>query len=386
MTGIRGITEITGGPVHGIQIRSGSARFVDRGLERLFRLEQIHPEGQQAFLVMVAVATALLLYAFNDWRLYGLGDTFWYLITIRVLFLSLSVSVGLAVRRVREPARLDRLLLFWTAVFVIVDLFIVSTRPQDLLGHTLVHGVLVLLIYVAMPLPLHLQTLSGLAFSIAYLYLVLATDLVTQPSTRLSLIMTMGAANLLGYFSARRQHLSARRLFSLLAHVASTGAEAGRRSITDPLTGLLNRAGWNERLMAIEEQCRASGSPAAVVAIDLDGLKRVNDTQGHAQGDALIVRAAQCLREAIRAGDAVARLGGDEFAILAASCDEHCARALTLRVERSLTAAAVEASAGWAVTEATGGLERAWKVADHAMYARKAARRQNSTDRGRESA
>lgn len=386
VTGIRNIVGLFRDRALTVTIHSLSARFADQGLERLYRLEQVRAEAQQAFLVMVAVAVAMLLYAFNDWRLFGTADSFWYLVTVRVLFVSLSISIGLAVQRVNDPRRLDRLLLYWTLVFIIADLFIVSTRAQDLHGHAMVHGVLVLLIYVAMPLPLHLQTLIGLLFSFVYLYLVLAADLVSQPSARLSLIMTLVAANLLGYFGARRQHLSARRLFALLAHAASSGAEADRRSVTDPLTGLLNRAGWDERLVAIEDQSRASGRPSAIIAIDLDGLKEINDTQGHAQGDALLVRTAQCLREAIRTGDAVARLGGDEFAILAASCDPHCADALSLRVERKLRAAEIGASTGWAVCEPEGGLAKAWDNADRAMYRQKAAKRRDTSSPRRQRA
>ncbi|MFW3172473.1 putative bifunctional diguanylate cyclase/phosphodiesterase [Geodermatophilus sp. CPCC 206100] len=84
----------------------------------------------------------------------------------------------------------------------------------------------------------------------------------------------------------------------------------------DALTGLANRALFADRVdQALARRARG-GPSAAVVFIDLDGFKSVNDTLGHSAGDALLIEVAGRLRSAVRAGDTVARLGGDEFAVL----------------------------------------------------------------------
>jgi diguanylate cyclase (GGDEF)-like protein len=85
---------------------------------------------------------------------------------------------------------------------------------------------------------------------------------------------------------------------------------------TDHLTGLLNRAGFEERLAAALDQARVSGSTGALLLLDLDGFKVVNDTHGHALGDALLRTFAQRLAHAVRPYDGVARFGGDEFAVI----------------------------------------------------------------------
>jgi diguanylate cyclase (GGDEF)-like protein len=178
-----------------------------------------------------------------------------------------------------------------------------------------------------------------------------------------------------GYFASLRQQVVGRRLFAVLAHVAETGAEAGRRSVTDALTGLLNRRGWNERVTAVDARTRTSGLCAAIIAIDLDGLKLVNDTLGHAEGDALIRRAADALRHAVRGQDVVARVGGDEFAVLATDCqDEHLSQ-LIARIEQAMALHDAPASVAGAVADPRQGLQVAWEAADRAMYARKHARR-----------
>ena len=88
----------------------------------------------------------------------------------------------------------------------------------------------------------------------------------------------------------------------------------------DALTGLPNRALFTERLEQAVHHPSAEQSPPAVLFCDLDRFKAVNDAQGHAAGDALLVEAAARLRSALRSGDTVARFGGDEFAALV-HCD-----------------------------------------------------------------
>ncbi|WP_304623507.1 diguanylate cyclase, partial [Raoultella sp. 18098] len=84
----------------------------------------------------------------------------------------------------------------------------------------------------------------------------------------------------------------------------------------DVLTELPNRSLCVQRLQAGLDQAALSGERLAVLFIDLDRFKEVNDTLGHAAGDLLLQRVAQRLLECVRASDTVARLGGDEFVVL----------------------------------------------------------------------
>jgi diguanylate cyclase (GGDEF)-like protein len=112
--------------------------------------------------------------------------------------------------------------------------------------------------------------------------------------------------------------------------------------------------------------------------IDLDGFKKVNDSYGHAAGDALLVAVAQRLRDCVRPGDTVARLGGDEFAVLLADTPPEHARALADRIGLTL-AVPVEVeghllSVGASIGIATGDradADRLLRDADAAMYAAK---------------
>ena len=87
-------------------------------------------------------------------------------------------------------------------------------------------------------------------------------------------------------------------------------------SITDETTGLLNRRGFGEALSRAIDRGRRYGETGALLLIDLDGFKAVNDTHGHAAGDHVLLLVSRVLRECVRSIDDVARIGGDEFAVL----------------------------------------------------------------------
>ncbi|GIJ48707.1 hypothetical protein Val02_55930 [Virgisporangium aliadipatigenens] len=140
-----------------------------------------------------------------------------------------------------------------------------------------------------------------------------------------------------------------------------------RQAFEDPLTGLANRAAFTERL-------EHSTGPVALLLIDLDGFKAVNDGLGHAAGDRLLIETATRLRTCVREKDLVARLGGDEFVVLMERLDDprHAVR-IAERIVTAL-AGAVQASVGVAVSasgEAVSG-DQLLARADQAMYDAKA--------------
>jgi diguanylate cyclase len=186
-------------------------------------------------------------------------------------------------------------------------------------------------------------------------------------------------------------------LVELLAGLLSTVLQSELRAIeaarkaerleveahTDSMTGIFNRRAWDQLLAKEEKRCRRYGHSAAVLIIDLDGLKQVNDTLGHGAGDELIIRAATALRAGGREEDIVARLGGDEFAILAVECDQDGAEVIAQRVRRALERAVVPASVGMAVRGHRNGLNEAVLEADLLMYEAKGRRGCHCVDAAR---
>ncbi|NIN70319.1 MAG: diguanylate cyclase, partial [Anaerolineae bacterium] len=101
----------------------------------------------------------------------------------------------------------------------------------------------------------------------------------------------------------------------LLQDNARLFAEVQRLAVTDPLTGLYNRHKLNEALAAEVERAQRYGRPLALIMLDLDNLKRVNDSLGHPAGDEVLKQVADIIRQEIRRVDIATRFGGDEFLV-----------------------------------------------------------------------
>lgn len=142
-------------------------------------------------------------------------------------------------------------------------------------------------------------------------------------------------------------------------------------ALRDGLTGLYNRRAWEKLVTTEEERCKRYGHPAAVFFIDLNDLKKVNDSLGHDRGDELIQQTANVLRNTARSNDIVARLGGDEFVILSLENDEAGAEVLLSRLMQALKQEKIAAAIGVAMRHPAQGLFKAAAEADRRMFEHK---------------
>ncbi|GAA1641142.1 putative bifunctional diguanylate cyclase/phosphodiesterase [Actinoplanes couchii] len=153
-------------------------------------------------------------------------------------------------------------------------------------------------------------------------------------------------------------------------------------AVTDPLTGLANRTRITERVAALVAQPARAGRCSAVLLIDLDRFKPINDTYGHEAGDTVLQAAAVALRAGIRSGDTAGRLGGDEFAVILRDLPDVAAvERVTQRLAEALRTPvilgdlvlSVEASIGVAIHDADSKVDgdQLVRQADLAMYTAK---------------
>ena len=150
----------------------------------------------------------------------------------------------------------------------------------------------------------------------------------------------------------------------------------------DSLIDLPNRRGFMRQLDMLIGRVSRYGESAAMLFVDLDGLKAINDGHGHKAGDEALIRVAELLSEGVRQGDCVARIGGDEFGILLAHSDEKSARETAVRLAEIVAAARfacgdkplkLGVAVGVTMIEQDDQPDAIMARADSAMYKKKAA-------------
>jgi diguanylate cyclase (GGDEF)-like protein len=170
------------------------------------------------------------------------------------------------------------------------------------------------------------------------------------------------------------------RLERELAAARAQMAALAARAEIDPLTDIVNRRGFERELKRACAYVKRYGTSAALIYIDLDGFKRVNDGHGHAAGDAVLKAVAMVLTRHVRASDLAGRIGGDEFAVLLWQCNEADAQAKAFALEAAIArTTATHAGESLSVGASAGAtmllpLDQPMEVvgrADRAMYARK---------------
>jgi diguanylate cyclase (GGDEF)-like protein len=165
--------------------------------------------------------------------------------------------------------------------------------------------------------------------------------------------------------------------------VRAYAAEVRTLALQDQLTGVLNRRGFEDRAGAEISRARRNGESFALIYLDLDGFKRVNDNLSHAAGDRVLRRAGLAMAAVLRGEDVLARMGGDEFVVLLdGACDAEADAVAARLVAAVEEIAAVEPGAGhvsattaWSAFPADGEtLDALLNAADARMLERKRAR------------
>jgi diguanylate cyclase (GGDEF)-like protein len=225
-----------------------------------------------------------------------------------------------------------------------------------------------------------LSLAAGLLLAIGALFWVRSR--ITRPTARLMAVIggTQGAGDETDLGRNDEFGVLARTLQESDVHRRELEDELRHQALHDPLTGLSNRALFKDRVERALVRHKASEKTIAVVFIDLDDFKTVNDSLGHAAGDELLVTAAQRINDCLRTDDAAARLGGDEFAVLledVADLDDvdipaqRILEAMALPVEVEGKMISVRASIGIALHQDGQGSAELLRSADSAMYGAK---------------
>ena len=185
----------------------------------------------------------------------------------------------------------------------------------------------------------------------------------------------------------QREHLQllADKLYEKNLELEKTNERLRNLSLTDELTGLNNRRGFMILANGLLKFARRANHPICLLYIDMDSLKKINDTFGHAQGDIALTHFAHILTMTFRDSDVIARMGGDEFAVLTIDATEGSLKSIQERLQSNVDTHNLEAARGYALSFSMGiirvdlnstfTVEALLAQADEAMYAHKKKRK-----------
>ena len=185
----------------------------------------------------------------------------------------------------------------------------------------------------------------------------------------------------------QREHLQllADKLYEKNLELEKTNERLRNLSLTDELTGLNNRRGFMILANGLLKFSRRANHPLCLLYIDMDSLKSINDTFGHAQGDIALTHFAHILTQTFRDSDVIARMGGDEFAVLTIDATEGSLKSIRARLQSNVDTHNLESGRGYALSFSLGiirvdlsstyTVEALLDEADKAMYANKKKRK-----------
>ena len=232
----------------------------------------------------------------------------------------------------------------------------------------------------------------GLLFLLFLLIYLILRSWVSRPIQDLAQVVSMlfkarkyGHKVQIGKVWPREVRMLAVNFNLLMRQVRDSHHQLEESSRRDSLTGLFNRRYMDESLDLASKEAELTGRIFAILQIDLDGFKAVNDQHGHAAGDALLLDVGKALQSAIRESEVVARMGGDEFSVLAFFEHRHGAERLAERLRLAVESCTLNfdgqivhaaCSIGVALSsEHDNRLAGVLEAADLAMYKDKASRR-----------
>ena len=277
------------------------------------------------------------------------------------------------------PVRFDA----WVAVAIVVNAALsavfVLVWPNVNLRIAISNGIIpVILVALAWVMLRHApprmiapaRLTAAVALLMAALLLVRAGVALASPPMQTALDFSL--INVLVYFTAAMGQLAVGLGCYCMLMIQRTAA-LHALSTTDPLTGALNRRGLEVAVTRVEHDFHRHATQFAVIAMDLDHFKRVNDSYGHPAGDVVLRRLASECAAGVRGDSVVARIGGEEFCVLLPGCTLEDARAVAERMRRAFEIARIQAAGiGISCTVSMGVAQSGDNAADFASVMRAA--------------
>lgn len=333
------------------RISALTAEFTDRLIEQQFRRRDQHSVARQAAIAVVLASLLNLAFGYNDYIILGIGTQFWFLVGARVAVLALAIAGAAMMLRNPKLATNGAVASALEIAFFACFTSVVLIRPEGMQWHVMLMVIITLAYYMFVPNRFIYMAAIGLSSMAVFLASAIASVTPSFVDTS-RMILILSSANLTGLISAYRFSKLRRREYLLLQMSEATNQqlrteaaerhrlaeELKRMATTDELTGLANRRHYLDLSSQEIKRSRRMNTPLTVCLLDVDHFKHINDTYGHAAGDAALRAIAGACRESLREMDIFGRFGGEEFTITLPDTDALAAQEVAERLRLRIAA------------------------------------------------
>jgi diguanylate cyclase len=311
-------------------------------LEKGYRKLYLKRDVRQTTISLIVILLPLTAFIGNDLIFYGNNPFFFYLLGGRIAFVLFTVGIIAFIQKTTSYNKYDWFLFSWALIGTILLMSLNYTRPTYYIGYSIIDIVIILLIYFGIPNRMIFWITITAAHSIATAVLVLFVKAGTDLPTIYSILLSLLLVNVGGFLITRRMNYYRRSQY--LAY-----QELDELASKDSLTGIYNRRMFMELTERELTRLKRYDKAFTLLVIDLDEFKRINDTYGHLEGDAVLVKFVEIVNSQIRGADLFGRVGGEEFCILLV--ETHLAQAIEIaeRIQRKCRETEVPARSGQAI-------------------------------------
>ncbi len=285
------------------------------GLEDAYRKHFLKEDVAHWTMIVALAQIPVVATTGFDFALFGWSLPFYLLVLERTVFVGYCVAVMFFLRKTRNPDTYDRLAASVSFFGVLLAASVNFTRPPTYTGHLMLDVVIVFVFYLVWPNTLLVRILPALLFSAWDMALLLFCKTLPTPMVLKVALVSFILANALGLSVSIRLNNYRRAQFKAQEDLREAQRALAELAATDPLTGVLNRRKFMELAENEFNRFQRYGRPLALMIVDLDHFKEINDTAGHHAGDAVLVQFAHMVTKQKRHSDLFGRLGGEEFGL-----------------------------------------------------------------------
>jgi diguanylate cyclase (GGDEF)-like protein len=309
-------------------------------LEGAYRQHYLAADIRQVSFLFMLVIIASIVFISNDYALFQQSPTFYLVAGTRLLYGAILLGFSLLLKSIKDYLHYDRIVVVAAVIMILFQNIFSVTRPTNYYGNFAFDILSIVCAYLVVSNTLLNRVFVSLFSAILSLLILF---IIKEPWSNYLFAITASLVliNIIGFVTSTRSNRYRRRVYQTTVDMAQLNEKLTVLANTDGLTGVLNRRRFVEIGKEALALAQETQQPLALVMLDIDFFKHVNDRYGHEAGDEVLRSVARLITAGKREGDSVGRLGGEEFALLLPKSDSSGAYSVIDRIREQIAATTI---------------------------------------------